>query len=116
MSGYGKPKVGETAKEIRARGWVVAEEVPDRAVVSGRVRAAGCARFGIFEWDHGLPIFHGVPVIRTDEAPLFDDRGLPIEYAIRKTEHGEEIIVHPSKWDDFCEAAVMAGELRGRNN
>ena len=52
MSSYGKPKTGETALEIRDRGWVVHSTVPDHATVAGHRPPArdGFTMLGIFEW------------------------------------------------------------------
>ncbi len=48
----GEPRIGETAKAIRGRGWTVHEDVPDHAVVvrQSREPAEGYTRFGVFEW------------------------------------------------------------------
>ena len=68
--------------------------------------------------DHEFPIFTGVPVIKTEEAPLVDEHGGSVDYSIRTDARGfEEILVHPTKWDQFCEAMKEIEEhSKGRSN
>lgn len=62
VSSDGKPKIGETAKEIRARGWIVHHAIPNHAVVSNhlsrmteeeREEYEASEKLGVFQWPKG---------------------------------------------------------------